>query len=175
MYMVYESVFPVLAEPTRRRILEELSAGDLAVGQLVEKLGVSQPTVSKHLKVLRDAELVSTRAEGQRRYYRLEAADLAAASEWFAPFVARATPEPAPTRPAALRPAAPVQPDARPHHQPAARETPAAAVVPASAGAEDGTGSKEFGRTVNATVEQVADRAQILLGRLPKPKFGRRR
>lgn len=161
MYMVYESVFPVLAEPTRRRILEELSAGDLAVGQLVEKLDVSQPTVSKHLKVLRDAGLVSTRAEGQRRYYRLEADDLAATSEWFAPFVARVAPEPAPARPAALRPAAPVR--------------PAAAVVPAGAGAEDGTGSKEFGRTVNATVEQVADRAQVLLGRLPKPKFGRRR
>lgn len=172
MFMVYESVFPVLAEPTRRRILEELADGDLAVGQLVEKLGVSQPTVSKHLKVLRDAELVSTRAEGQRRYYRLEADDLAAAAQWFAPFIARTAPEPvAPVvdRGPTSRPAAPAQ---RPEES---GERLPAAVVPVTSATEDEAGSKEFGRTVNATVEQVADRAQTLLGRLPKPKFGRRR
>ncbi|WP_189348901.1 ArsR/SmtB family transcription factor [Zhihengliuella salsuginis] len=173
--MVYESVFPVLAEPTRRRILEELADGDLAVGQLVEKLGVSQPTVSKHLKVLRDAELVSTRAEGQRRYYRLEPEDLAAASAWFAPFIAHAAPEPVAAPPAAQRPGAPSRPGARPQREVPAGDRSAAAVVPAVPAADDEHGSKEFGRSVNATVEQVADRAQLLLGRLPKPKFGRRR
>ena len=66
-----DDVFAVIADPTRRQILRVLAEGESPVGALVAELGVSQPTVSKHLKVLRTAGLVSTRAQGQRRLYSL--------------------------------------------------------------------------------------------------------
>lgn len=78
--------FAVVAEPTRRRILDELRACEHSVGQLVDALAVSQPAVSKHLKVLRDAGLVSCRTAAQQRIYRLEAAPFQALDEWIAPY-----------------------------------------------------------------------------------------
>jgi DNA-binding transcriptional ArsR family regulator len=68
--MGIDDVFAVIAESTRRQILENLRDGDKAVGELVIELQVSQPTVSKHLKVLREAGLVTMRAQGQKRFYR---------------------------------------------------------------------------------------------------------
>lgn len=68
-----QDVFAALADPTRREILSELRAGERAVGELVEAVGASQPTVSKHLRVLRESGLVVQRAAGQRRYYRIDA------------------------------------------------------------------------------------------------------
>jgi ArsR family transcriptional regulator len=86
MHMVIDDVFAVIAESTRRRILRSLHDGDKAVGELVEELEVSQPTVSKHLKVLREAGLVSMRAQGQKRFYSLVAAPLEAVAEWVLAF-----------------------------------------------------------------------------------------
>lgn len=79
-------VFSVLAEPTRRRILDELRGADSSVGQLVETLAVSQPTVSKHLRVLRDAGFVSRHPSRQRRVYRIETGPLRAIDAWLAPY-----------------------------------------------------------------------------------------
>ncbi|MGH9119323.1 MAG: ArsR/SmtB family transcription factor [Acidimicrobiales bacterium] len=78
--------FAVLAEPTRRRILDELRASDSSVGDLVDSLTVSQPTISKHLKVLRDAGFVSCRVAAQRRIYRVEAHRFEALDEWLEPY-----------------------------------------------------------------------------------------
>src|SRR3954467_11772760 len=80
------STFAVLAEPNRRRILDLLRDGERPVGELVDALAVSQPTVSKHLRVLRDAGLVASRTDAQRRLYRLEVAPLRELDEWLAPF-----------------------------------------------------------------------------------------
>jgi DNA-binding transcriptional ArsR family regulator len=78
--------FAVLAEPTRRRILDTLRAGDRSVGQLVEALAVNQPAVSKHLRVLREAGFVSVRAAAQQRVYRIEVARLRDLDAWLAPY-----------------------------------------------------------------------------------------
>ena len=78
--MAHDDIFSALADPTRRRLLEALREESRSVGSLVEALGVSQPTVSKHLKVLREAGLVTMRADGQRRYYALEAATFGGAA-----------------------------------------------------------------------------------------------
>lgn len=81
-------VFEALGEPVRRRLLELLAAGEQPVGSLVAALQpevrISQPAVSQHLKVLREAGLVRVRAEGTRRHYEIEAAGLDAAREWLA-------------------------------------------------------------------------------------------
>lgn len=78
--------FEAIAEPNRRRLLELLRAGELPAGDLVEATGLSQPGVSKHLKLLREAGLVSMRPDGQRRLYRLEPANLAPLEDWLRPF-----------------------------------------------------------------------------------------
>ena len=80
--MVVEEVFAVIAEGTRRDILEALATEHKAVGQLVEELGVSQPTVSKHLRVLREAGVVTMRAQGQKRFYSINTEPLTLVSEW---------------------------------------------------------------------------------------------
>jgi DNA-binding transcriptional ArsR family regulator len=80
------SAFAVVAEPTRRRILDELLDGEQPVNALVERLGVSQPSVSKHLKVLRNAGLVAVRVDRQSRQYRLQADSLAEIEQWLAPY-----------------------------------------------------------------------------------------
>ena len=78
--------FAVLAEPSRRDILDLLRDGERTVGELVERLDLSQPGVSKHLRVLRDAGLVEARADAQRRYYRLRPEPLAEIDDWLAPY-----------------------------------------------------------------------------------------
>jgi DNA-binding transcriptional ArsR family regulator len=72
-------IFDVLADGTRRELLSLLRrrGGEVSVTELVAELGISQPTVSKHLKVLREAGLVEVREEGQHRYYRLDTVPLA--------------------------------------------------------------------------------------------------
>jgi DNA-binding transcriptional ArsR family regulator len=79
-------MFGVLAEPHRRRILDLLCAGERTVGDLVSALGISQPGVSKHLRVLRRAGLVEVRADGQRRQYRLRTEPLREIDDWLAPY-----------------------------------------------------------------------------------------
>jgi DNA-binding transcriptional ArsR family regulator len=78
--------FAVLAEPTRRRILDALRESESSVGTLVDALRVRQPTVSKHLKVLRDAGFVSCRVAAQQRIYRIEPGPLAGLDAWLAPY-----------------------------------------------------------------------------------------
>lgn len=78
--------FSVLAEPARRNILDELRLGESSVTDLVEKLDLSQPSVSKHLKVLREAGFVSSKVAAQRRIYRLELERIRAIDEWLAPY-----------------------------------------------------------------------------------------
>jgi DNA-binding transcriptional ArsR family regulator len=80
------TTFEVLAEPTRRRILDLLLARERPVGDLVRRLDLSQPGVSKHLRVLRDAGLVSVRTEAQRRIYGVRAEPLAELDEWLEPY-----------------------------------------------------------------------------------------
>src|SRR5919107_2395676 len=84
--MVTDDVFAVIAESTRRDILVSLRSGDKAVGELVEELAASQPTISKHLKVLREAQLVSMRAQGQKRYYALNRKPLEGIASWLETF-----------------------------------------------------------------------------------------
>jgi DNA-binding transcriptional ArsR family regulator len=79
-------VFEVLAEPSRRRILDLLRDGEQPVGELVAALHLNQPAVSKHLRVLREAGLVEARVDGPRRLYRLRAEPLREIDEWLAPF-----------------------------------------------------------------------------------------
>ena len=81
-----QSAFEVVAEPTRRRILDLLLDGERPVGELVAVLAMSQPAVSRHLRVLRDAGLVRSRTQAQQRVYRLDAAPLAAMDEWLRPY-----------------------------------------------------------------------------------------
>jgi DNA-binding transcriptional ArsR family regulator len=80
------STFEVLAEPRRREILDLLRDGERLVGDLVDRLDLTQPTVSKHLKVLRGAGLVEVRQDAQRRWYRLRPAPLAEVDAWLAPY-----------------------------------------------------------------------------------------
>lgn len=79
-------VFEVVAEPNRRRILDLLRDEEQPVGALVDALGISQPAVSKHLKVLRDAGVVDVRPDGQRRLYRLRPEPLLEIDAWLAPY-----------------------------------------------------------------------------------------
>lgn len=76
----------VIAEASRRRILDELRGGEQPVQALVDRLAMSQPSVSKHLRVLRDAKLVEFRADGQRRLYRLRPEPLVELDQWLEPF-----------------------------------------------------------------------------------------
>jgi DNA-binding transcriptional ArsR family regulator len=78
--------FEVLAEPTRRHILDLLRERPRLVGELSTELGLSQPGTSKHLRVLRDTGLVKVRAEAQRRWYELDPAPLAEVDAWLAPY-----------------------------------------------------------------------------------------
>jgi DNA-binding transcriptional ArsR family regulator len=79
-------VFEVLAEPNRRRILDLLRADERAVSALVGELEISQPAVSKHLRILRDAGLVASRRDGARRLYRVHAGPLQGIDAWLAPY-----------------------------------------------------------------------------------------
>lgn len=79
-------IFEALAEPRRRNILDLLRAGEQPAGAIVAALGLAQPTVSQHLKVLRDAGLVSVRADANRRLYQLRPAGLIELEAWLAPY-----------------------------------------------------------------------------------------
>lgn len=76
------TVYEALAEPMRRRILDLLRTRPHLVGELVEELGISQPGVSKHLRLLREAGLVNVRQDAQRRWYELRPAGLAEIDRW---------------------------------------------------------------------------------------------
>lgn len=80
------AVLDVIAEPTRRRILDAVREGERSVGELVEEVGMHQPGVSRHLKVLRDAGLVEVRRDAQRRLYRLRPDPLMALDDWLEPY-----------------------------------------------------------------------------------------
>jgi len=79
-------IFEILADPTRRRVLDLLIRQERSVGALVDTLGMSQPAVSKQLRTLRDAGLVEARIDAQRRVYRLRPEPLAEADAWLAPY-----------------------------------------------------------------------------------------
>lgn len=203
--MTFDDVFSVLADPTRRRILEALREEENSVGDLVQLLEVSQPTVSKHLKVLREAGVLRMRADGQRRIYSVEPGALHRAASWLAAFPGHAAAESAVSAvasaeykkdaslgnardvaiiggsadeeatvraleaAASYRSAQQRQQDGLPAEEPGDLEQE----NPANPGS--GNAPQQLGRTVGRTVEQVTGRAQDLLERLQKPKFGRRR
>jgi DNA-binding transcriptional ArsR family regulator len=85
--LVSTDVFAVVADPTRRRILHALIDRERSVGDLVGSLGLSQPTVSKHLKVLRDNGFVASRTAAQQRIYRLDQPPFAELETWLGPFL----------------------------------------------------------------------------------------
>ena len=190
-----DDVFAVIAEATRRDILVSLRSGDKAVGELVEELAASQPTISKHLKVLREADLVSMRAQGQKRYYALNPKPLAGVASWLETFdvgpakpaAEAATPARSPRaravgQGAAGQGAARTQPDGEPHGtSPASTDVerspetvPASGAVASVAGIDD-TRPQQIGRTVGRAATKAAD----LLANLPNlpnlPKFGRKK
>lgn len=81
-----ESVFEVLAEPNRREILRLLLKRERSVGELERELVRPQPSISKHLRVLREAGLVTSRVDAQRRVYRVRPEPLVELDQWLAPF-----------------------------------------------------------------------------------------
>lgn len=143
--MAIDEVFSALAEPTRRKIIEALKNEPKAVGALVTELEISQPTVSKHLKVLREAQLVSMAAAGQRRIYSIDTSALEDLVHWCADLV------PVPEAEEQL-----VGNQANSQLATAANPT-----------------AQQIGRSVGRGLEQVTGRAQEFLERLPR--FGRRR
>ena len=86
MLRAVPDLLEVIAEPRRRRILDALGAGESSVGSLVEQLGSSQPLVSKHLRILREAGLVDVRVAGQRRLYRVRPDPLKDLDAWLEPY-----------------------------------------------------------------------------------------
>jgi DNA-binding transcriptional ArsR family regulator len=80
------TAFRALGEPHRVEILDLLRDGEQPVGQLVQRLGLSQPAVSKHLRVLKEAGLVESRIDAQRRLYRIRAEPLAELDDWLEPY-----------------------------------------------------------------------------------------
>ncbi|WP_347037737.1 metalloregulator ArsR/SmtB family transcription factor [Glutamicibacter halophytocola] len=145
MYVAIDEVFSALAEPTRRKIIEALKNEPKAVGALVTELEISQPTVSKHLKVLREAQLVRMAAAGQRRIYSIDTSALEDLVHWCADLVP-----------------VPEAEEQQAGHQ--ANSQLATAANPTA---------QQIGRGVGRGLEQVTGRAQEFLERLPR--FGRRR
>ena len=182
--MVTDDVFAVIAEATRRDILIALRKGDKAVGELVQELEASQPTISKHLKVLREADLVSMRAQGQKRYYTLNPKPLAGIANWLqafdvgpavaanaaAPRHPESTPAVVPDGLAAAAVPQPVaaQPAAALAGRPAGSPLSPAVVIPVGTAGEDKM-PQQIGRTVGRAATKAAD----LLANLPK--FGRKK
>jgi DNA-binding transcriptional ArsR family regulator len=183
--MVTDDVFAVIAEATRRDILVSLRKGDKAVGELVQELEASQPTISKHLKVLREADLVSMRAQGQKRYYTLNPKPLAGVASWLETFdvgAAAPAPELPPVRlqehrlqpvpdtlaAAATTAPAPQEPAAALAGRAAGAPLSPAVVLPVGTAGEDKM-PQQIGRTVGRAATKAAD----LLANLPK--FGRKK
>ena len=81
-----ESSFAILAEPSRRTILSLLASSERSVGEIERKLGMPQTSVSKHLRVLREAGFVEARVDAQRRVYRIRPEPLEEVDAWLAPF-----------------------------------------------------------------------------------------
>lgn len=81
-----DTIFAVLVEPNRRRILDLLREGQRPVNEIVEALGMSQPAVSKHLRILKEAGLVEVRPDAQRRLYALRPERLSELDDWLAPY-----------------------------------------------------------------------------------------
>ena len=81
-----ESVFEIIAEPNRRAIVGLLASSEQSVGEIERRLRMSQPTVSKHLRVLREAGLVESTVDAQRRLYRLKPEPLKEVDSWLVPF-----------------------------------------------------------------------------------------
>jgi DNA-binding transcriptional ArsR family regulator len=84
--MAYDNALLALADPTRRRVFEELRSGPRSVGTIAERMPVSRPAVSQHLKVLKSAGLVGDRAEGTRRVYYIDPRGLAEIRVWLDQF-----------------------------------------------------------------------------------------
>ena len=83
---VMESTFSIIAEPSRRAILGLLASSELSVGDIEERLRMTQPSVSKHLRVLREGGFVESRVNAQRRLYRIRPEPLRELDAWLAPF-----------------------------------------------------------------------------------------
>jgi DNA-binding transcriptional ArsR family regulator len=81
-----EDVFEVVAEPSRRGILDLLMGGPHSVGEIVDHTGLSQPNVSRHLRILREADVVQARPQGQRRLYELRPEGMLELFGWIAPY-----------------------------------------------------------------------------------------
>ena len=81
-----ESAFAIIAEPNRRALLNLLAASERSVGELQRRLRMPQPSVSKHLRVLREAGFVESRVDGQRRVYRLRPEPFMEVDSWLTPF-----------------------------------------------------------------------------------------
>jgi len=81
-----ESTFTIIAEPSRRAILSLLASSELSVGDIEKELRLPQPSVSKHLRVLREAGFVESRVDAQRRLYRIRPEPLREVDAWLAPF-----------------------------------------------------------------------------------------
>jgi DNA-binding transcriptional ArsR family regulator len=79
---VANDVFAVLADPNRRRLLEALASGERSVNELVRRVDIEQPGVSRHLRILQEAGFVLVRPEGQRRWYSLRTQPFEALSDW---------------------------------------------------------------------------------------------
>ena len=84
--MTHPDVFHILADPTKRKILDLVREREWSVGELVNYFGLPQPAVSKHLRALREANMVDVRVDGQRRWYRLRADSLEAVGDWIEPY-----------------------------------------------------------------------------------------
>ncbi|HEY3883440.1 MAG TPA: metalloregulator ArsR/SmtB family transcription factor [Trebonia sp.] len=84
--MAMATTLQAITEPRRQAILDLLRDGELPVGELVARLGISQPLVSKHLRILKDAGLVLVRGDAQRRLYRISPEPLAEVDAWLAPY-----------------------------------------------------------------------------------------
>jgi len=85
-YLPMTEVFDAVVEPARRGILDLLVGGPRSVGEIVEATGLSQPNASRHLRILREARVVESRPEGQRRLYELRPEGLAELFGWLAPY-----------------------------------------------------------------------------------------
>ncbi len=83
---ISDTTFEALAEPTRRRLLDAIRDEELSVGELVDVVRQSQPSVSRHLRILREAGLVTVRLDAQRRLYRAEPEALRGIEQWLAPY-----------------------------------------------------------------------------------------
>ncbi len=129
-------VFAVIADKTRRGILTVLKDGERPVGDLVDELGVSQPTVSKHLKILREAGMVSMEAQGQRRLYAVRPEPLAEVTRWIHEVAGDAVQQRAAPEPTATEPVVSTGTDVVPEPDPAVPGEPEAVRAPVEPGPE---------------------------------------